>query len=61
VYDVAGRQVRKLVASPQAAGVHTVAWDGTDSAGTRMPRGVYLVKATVGGQVATRRVIYLAR
>jgi hypothetical protein len=45
VYDQQGRQVRTLLAGePQAAGKHSVPWDGLDRAGNAMPVGSYTWK-----------------
>ena len=45
VYDGQARQVRTLLAGePQAAGEHTVTWDGLDRAGRPMPVGTYTWK-----------------
>lgn len=41
VYDVAGRQVRRLSAGIAEAGTHAVVWDGRDDDGRIVPAGVY--------------------
>ncbi len=41
VYNVAGRHVRTLSSGVRAAGPHTVAWDGRNDEGQRLPSGVY--------------------
>lgn len=61
VYDVAGRQIRKVVSGVQTAGRHIAAWDGRTDAGTRANRGVYFVRTTIGGvKASTNRVLYLS-
>jgi hypothetical protein len=61
VYDVAGRQIRKIVSGVQATGRHTAAWDGRTDAGVRANRGVYFVRTTIGGvKASTNRVLYLS-
>ena len=60
VYDVAGRQVRKLVSGLQPAGIHTVTWDGRNDQGAQVQRGVYFVRTMIAGRKeATSRVLYL--
>jgi hypothetical protein len=54
VYDVAGRHVRTLLRGVQAAGEHTVAWDGTDDSGMRLNAGVYMLRLDAGGHSETR-------
>jgi hypothetical protein len=59
VYDSAGRRIRRLVDAAQTAGPHSVAWDGTDEAGTPVPSGVYFCHLSIGEQTVTRRVLRL--
>jgi len=47
VYDVLGRQLRVLLDEKLSAGHHSMAWDGTDRTGTRMPGGLYFYVLTV--------------
>ncbi len=41
VYDVNGHLVRNLFSGQQAAGIHTVKWDGRDSSGQKVVSGIY--------------------
>src|SRR5262245_15407760 len=43
IYNEAGRLVR-IQAGEASPGVHTVAWDGRDQAGARLPDGLYRVE-----------------
>jgi hypothetical protein len=54
VYDVAGRHVRTLLRGVQAAGEHTLAWDGRDDSGNRLGAGVYMLRLDAGGHSETR-------
>lgn len=57
VFDVAGRQVRKLVEGAQQAGVFQTGWDGTDAGGARVRSGVYFIRGTVGAERVSGRVM----
>jgi hypothetical protein len=59
VYDVRGRQVTTLVNEEQAAGPHTVRWEGRDETGAPVPPGLYFLKFEQGGSVGTTRVSLL--
>ena len=61
IYNVAGRLVKTLASGTQSAGRQAVTWDGTDSAGIRMARGMYFLKSVVGGKLNSYRVIFVAR
>lgn len=55
VHDALGRVVRTLLSgSSLGAGVHEVAWSGTDDAGSRLSAGLYFVRVETrqGGQTA---------
>jgi len=60
VYNVAGRQVRKLVSSTQSVGIHSTMWDGRTDDGAKVSRGIYFVRTSIGGaRENTLRVLYL--
>lgn len=57
IYDVQGRRVRALVDSEQAAGLHTLRWDGTDDTGRQVASGVYVLRLNGGRQSASQRLL----
>ncbi len=57
IHDVRGRLVRELVDERQAAGWHTVSWDGTNQAGAAVAGGVYFYRLMLNGETQTRRMI----
>ena len=59
VHDVTGRRVRELLEGVQPAGRHTLAWDGRDATGRRMPRGTYYLRLETESGAATRPVVLL--
>ena len=60
VYNVAGRQIRKLQSGVQAAGRYNVTWDGRNDAGVAVSRGVYFVRTIISGQTApTMRLLFV--
>jgi uncharacterized repeat protein (TIGR01451 family) len=60
VFDVAGRQIKKLVSGIQTAGIHTATWDGRNDQGAQVQRGVYFVRTVIAGRKeATNRILYL--
>ncbi len=59
VYDLSGREVRRLIDGPRPAGRHSVVWDGTDSQHRPLPSGVYLYRLTTGDQSLTRRMLLI--
>jgi hypothetical protein len=56
VLDVRGRLVRRFEDSLATPGTRTVIWDGRDTAGRRLPAGVYLVTLEAGGRSVSSRV-----
>jgi hypothetical protein len=51
VYDAAGRGVKTLMNSVQAAGSHSVAWNGQNDRGALVTPGVYFARLAFGGEV----------
>lgn len=50
LYDVAGRQVATLAERHFEPGTHTLTWDGTDSSGRPVARGVYFAQVKFAQQ-----------
>jgi len=60
VFSIDGRRVRSLAdGAAFAAGVHPLAWDGRDSAGSRVKSGIYLVRVHASGGSLTTKVTML--
>ena len=59
VYDVLGRQIATLLSGEQAAGYHTIEWDGRDARGITAPTGIYFVRMTAGTFDATRKMMLM--
>ena len=59
VHDVAGRQVRTVVAARLPAGRRTISWDGRDDRGAGVASGVYYLVVSVDGDRVTRKVTLL--
>lgn len=57
LFDVAGREVRRLAGGWNAAGTHTVQWDGRDTSGRSVPPGIYLYRLRAAGAVRTRPLV----
>jgi len=48
IYSVTGIRVRGLLNASLSQGSHTVAWDGNNSAGNRIPPRIYLCRLSTG-------------
>ena len=59
LFDLAGHRVRRIESGAWSAGDHTIAWDGQDGAGRRIPAGLYLVRMRADG-VETRKKLLVA-
>ena len=59
LYDVAGREIRRLVDGLADAGVHSVVWDGRDSTGRPAGAGIYFFELRVNEQRLVRRAVLL--
>ena len=58
VYDVSGRLQKRLDSRAIAVpGSYSVAWDGTDDGGRRVPAGVYFYRLVTAQGAQTARVV----
>ncbi len=48
IFDLTGREVRRLVDKTMAAGYHQTLWEGKDNNGKHTPSGVYLYQLVAG-------------
>jgi flagellar hook assembly protein FlgD len=47
VYDLSGRQVRRLISGFRTAGAYAEQWDGMGNTGEVVPPGIYLIRFSV--------------
>ena len=57
VYDLAGRELARLWDAPAPHGLTRMTWTGRDTGGALAAPGVYLVRARLGGNEFTRRIL----
>jgi photosystem II stability/assembly factor-like uncharacterized protein len=57
VYDILGRQVRRLVHDKLEPGFHTVQWDGKNDRGKSVGAGVYLYRIQTEEHTAVRKMV----
>jgi len=54
VYDIAGRQVARLMNNIEAPGFHSVVWDASS-----YPSGLYFIRMTSNNFTDTRKVLLI--
>ena len=59
VYDIAGRQVKRLVNGVLEAGFHQRVWDGRSDSGSMAPAGMYFYRLSTREGAQVRRMIFL--
>ena len=59
IFDILGREVRKLVNATQDAGNKSVIWDGTDEFGRSVGTGIYLYQIKAGDFSQTKKMLLL--
>ncbi|MFQ5605028.1 MAG: T9SS type A sorting domain-containing protein [bacterium] len=57
IYNLLGKEVKKLVDDAQEPGFYKVQWDGQDNRGRQMPSGVYIYRLQSNGFVSTKKMI----
>jgi len=59
VYDVRGKLVKQVTRGDLSPGAHKFAWDGSDSHGATVSKGVYFGRLRLRGEIYTTKVILL--
>lgn len=59
IYDVLGREVRRLLDGKQNAGGHEVIWNGTNSHGQVVSSGIYFYRFQAGDYVRTMKMMLM--
>jgi hypothetical protein len=59
IYDTSGGLVKILQSGTTDAGIHTVAWDGTNDLGREVGGGVYFYKLTAGDHNLTNKMVIM--
>ena len=57
IYDLLGREVKRLVNEWQSPGNHEIFWDGTDNLGRSAAGGVYIYHVQAGSFSQSRKMI----
>ncbi|MFQ5649775.1 MAG: Ig-like domain-containing protein [bacterium] len=57
IFDVLGREVRRLLDERKEAGFHIVTWDARDNSGTRVSSGIYYYQIVAGEFRQTRKML----
>lgn len=58
IYDLLGREVRKIEAGVQPVGSYQVLWDGCNNHGQKVATGLYFYRLEAGGESRIRKLIY---
>ncbi len=59
IYDILGREVRRLLDEYAYAGHETVVWDGTNSHGIPVSSGIYLLKIIAGDFTDIKKMVLI--
>ncbi len=57
IFDNLGRKIQQINRDNAPAGKHIVEWDGTDTSGNQLAKGVYMLKITANDFSETLRLI----
>ena len=56
IFDLAGRIRQEILITDRASGQGTIHWDGRDSAGRKLPSGIYFVRLSAGSQTFSQKI-----
>lgn len=56
IFNLQGKEIRRLINNFQPAGAHEISWDGRDQAGEFVPSGIYYCQLRAGSEVRSRKM-----
>ena len=56
VFDVRGRELRRIPFGSRGVGTHTIEWDGRDQAGRPVAAGTYVLSVVIDGVPTSRKM-----
>ncbi|UCG53361.1 MAG: T9SS type A sorting domain-containing protein [Candidatus Latescibacterota bacterium] len=59
IYDVSGREIKRVVNRTFEDGPHSAPWDGTNTYGEKVASGVYFVKFAAADQSVTQKMVLI--
>ncbi|MFQ6676974.1 MAG: two-component regulator propeller domain-containing protein [Fidelibacterota bacterium] len=59
IYDLLGREIKKLVSGELVSGYHEAIWDGTNDHGKPVSAGVYLYQMRTKNHIQTKKLVLL--
>jgi hypothetical protein len=59
IYDMLGRNIKKLINQTQDAGYKSVIWDATNDYGKPVSAGIYLYQIQAGEYISTKKMVLL--
>jgi hypothetical protein len=59
IVNLAGRVVRRFETAQGVPGLRTIAWDGRDETGRRLPAGVYFATLEIAGRATSSRIVVI--
>ncbi len=59
IYNVSGQMIRSLIDGTLSSGRHDIAWDAKDFTGASVPSGIYYLKATIDGELVTKKILLI--
>ena len=59
IYDILGREVRKLVSKLQNQGRYKVRWDGKNNQGKEVSSGIYFYQLRAGNLTNTKKLVLI--
>lgn len=57
IYDVAGREIKRIVSQYQFPGQYAVTWTSADESGRNVPSGVYIARLQVENESSIRKMV----
>jgi len=58
IYNILGKKIKQFDVGVQPTGTHSVIWDGTNTSGEKVAKGIYFYQLQASGEVRVRKIIF---
>jgi glucuronoarabinoxylan endo-1,4-beta-xylanase len=58
IYDILGREIRKIPIGYQPRGIYRVIWDGKNNYGEQVATGIYFYKLQAGQEIQVKKMVF---
>jgi hypothetical protein len=59
IYDINGKEIKKILEEKRQSGEHSINWDGKDNRGKVVPSGIYFYKMKIKNEIKSNKMLFV--